>query len=65
MIFGKKKMTDTVRCCPKCRSVNVSLDWGNQMVAASLMSNYVCNKCGHEGPVFPIIDKEELEEKKK
>ena len=55
-------MTKYVMVCPKCKSPDIYRDTSNKLTGAmGLPSMYVCNVCGHSGPVFPEVDINELD----
>ena len=54
-----------VKFCPRCKSINISLDKSNPLFgAAGLPANYICKDCGYNRRVFPEINISKLKELK-
>ncbi len=43
------------KICPKCKSTNVRKDL-NVLLAMGVPQNWICNKCGYYGYIFPEKD---------
>jgi len=45
--------------CPKCRGTDIQTDFSNpgKVATGHFINTKKCNKCGHVGTFFPIIEK--------
>ena len=56
------KDPEYIKICPKCKSINVSIQ--NKIVAGFLPVKYFCNKCKYSNYIFPEINTNKLGKKK-
>ncbi len=56
------KDPEYIKICPKCKSINVSIQ--NKIVAGFLPVEYFCNKCKYSNYIFPEINTNKLGKKK-
>jgi len=57
----EKKKNNYFSICPKCNSLDVSIDNSDMLVGSlGIPANYICNNCQYSAKVFPEIDEEEL-----
>lgn len=64
---SKKKTLDmkSYRFCPRCKSLNVTIDPSNPLIGSMGMpGNYVCRSCGYTAKIFPEIDAKNLKKLK-
>lgn len=53
-----------VKFCPKCRSLDVRLEW-KSFWFLGFPPSYACKKCGFKSMIFPEISTEKIKKKAK
>ena len=60
----RKRKTKFVKFCPKCKSLNISINYRGGLVALGMPPIYQCRKCGYSSYFFPEVVISKLKKKK-